>query len=267
MSASRIGSNAVVMAFVKLLLLFVMAWITLQCYPGGNHTSASAAAIINPGPPMSSGSTGSPVGRLVRTKYGSLRGFIIPCSSALPITTTTSSPPGKYKILFVSFCFTVYNSNSPINSVLCMQATVICMIKCQRGCHIVPFISRISRSNPPNVLAVTQQCVPFTSVITTKRAYLVNDIFKDSSLISLVLLTTGGSYRKFAGSNTPTLTTTSNNNMEAFLGIPYAAAPVGSLRYLPPASPGPWGPAVRPAHTLPPACPQQMPPLSNRCST
>lgn len=54
-----------------------------------------------------------------------------------------------------------------------------------------------------------------------------------------------------------------NNNVEAFLGIPYAAPPVGALRYLPPASSGPWT-GIRQATTLPPACPQQMPNLSNR---
>ncbi len=54
--------------------------------------------------------------------------------------------------------------------------------------------------------------------------------------------------------------------MEAFLGIPYAAPPVGSLmRFLPPASPGPWT-GIRSANALPPACPQQLPPLANRCT-
>lgn len=52
-------------------------------------------------------------------------------------------------------------------------------------------------------------------------------------------------------------------NVEAFLGVPYAAPPVGSLRYLPPASPGPW-PGIRPAVHLSPACPQQYPHLTNR---
>ncbi|HEY1519044.1 MAG TPA: carboxylesterase family protein [Solirubrobacteraceae bacterium] len=40
-----------------------------------------------------------------------------------------------------------------------------------------------------------------------------------------------------------------------FLGIPYAAPPVGSLRWHPPEPPAPWH-GVRSATTLPPACPQ-----------
>ena len=58
-------------------------------------------------------------------------------------------------------------------------------------------------------------------------------------------------------------TNSNQQNVEAFLAIPYAAPPVGSLRFLPPASPGPW-PGIRPANNLPPVCPQQMPDLTNR---
>lgn len=55
-----------------------------------------------------------------------------------------------------------------------------------------------------------------------------------------------------------------STSVDAFLGVPYAAPPVGPLRFLPPASTGPWT-GTRMAITLPPACPQQMPSiLSNR---
>lgn len=43
--------------------------------------------------------------------------------------------------------------------------------------------------------------------------------------------------------------------VDKFLGIPYAAPPVGALRWRPPAPPAPWR-GVRSATTLPPACPQ-----------
>jgi para-nitrobenzyl esterase len=41
----------------------------------------------------------------------------------------------------------------------------------------------------------------------------------------------------------------------AFLGIPYAAAPVGNLRWRPPQSPASWA-GIRPANQYGPACPQ-----------
>ena len=43
--------------------------------------------------------------------------------------------------------------------------------------------------------------------------------------------------------------------VDKFLGIPYAAPPVGSLRWRPPRPPAPWH-GVRSATSLPPACPQ-----------
>nr|XP_018900938.1 PREDICTED: uncharacterized protein LOC109033000 [Bemisia tabaci]XP_018900939.1 PREDICTED: uncharacterized protein LOC109033000 [Bemisia tabaci] len=56
-----------------------------------------------------------------------------------------------------------------------------------------------------------------------------------------------------------------NNNLqsvEVFLGIPYAAAPVGSQRFMPPGSPPPW-PGLMTADTLSPVCPQVLPDVSD----
>ncbi len=47
----------------------------------------------------------------------------------------------------------------------------------------------------------------------------------------------------------------STGGVDKFLGIPYAAPPVGSLRWRAPQPPAPWH-GVRSATTLPPACPQ-----------
>jgi para-nitrobenzyl esterase len=47
-----------------------------------------------------------------------------------------------------------------------------------------------------------------------------------------------------------------NNGVMMFGAIPYAAPPVGALRWKPPAPILPWGHAVRPADRLPPECAQ-----------
>ncbi|BES95367.1 Carboxylesterase family [Nesidiocoris tenuis] len=50
--------------------------------------------------------------------------------------------------------------------------------------------------------------------------------------------------------------------VQIFLGIPYAAAPVGSLRYMPPQSPQTWGNEdgpVKMALDYAPVCPQILP--------
>ncbi|XP_039296334.1 LOW QUALITY PROTEIN: uncharacterized protein LOC111043338 [Nilaparvata lugens] len=47
-------------------------------------------------------------------------------------------------------------------------------------------------------------------------------------------------------------------NVEVFLGVPYAAPPVGSHRFMPPGSPPTWK-TTRPADRLPPVCPQRLP--------
>ena len=47
--------------------------------------------------------------------------------------------------------------------------------------------------------------------------------------------------------------------VETFLGIPFAAAPVGSLRFMPPVTASPWR-GMRNATGFGPACPQTFPP-------
>lgn len=51
--------------------------------------------------------------------------------------------------------------------------------------------------------------------------------------------------------------------VEVYLGIPYAAAPTGSHRFMPPGSPPQWR-GVRVADTFGPVCPQHLPDLDER---
>lgn len=52
-------------------------------------------------------------------------------------------------------------------------------------------------------------------------------------------------------------------HVEVFLGVPYAAPPVGNLRFMPPTQSFPWS-YIRRAETMPPVCPQKLPDVSNR---
>ncbi|XP_026286621.2 neuroligin-1-like [Frankliniella occidentalis] len=51
--------------------------------------------------------------------------------------------------------------------------------------------------------------------------------------------------------------------VEAFLGVPYATAPLGSLRYMPPVTPSMWK-TPRLCDTFSPVCPQRAPSIGNR---
>jgi hypothetical protein len=46
--------------------------------------------------------------------------------------------------------------------------------------------------------------------------------------------------------------------IEVFLGVPYAAPPLGSLRFMPPVTPSHWR-GVRMANKMTPSCPQKIP--------
>lgn len=51
---------------------------------------------------------------------------------------------------------------------------------------------------------------------------------------------------------------TRDNELEAYLGVPYATPPLGALRYMPPVTPTQWR-GIKPADSMPPACPQRIP--------
>lgn len=51
-------------------------------------------------------------------------------------------------------------------------------------------------------------------------------------------------------------------NVDQFLGIPFAEAPVGSRRFMPPSSPLPWS-VVKRANKLEAVCPQRLPNLND----
>ncbi|CAH0746867.1 unnamed protein product [Bemisia tabaci] len=51
--------------------------------------------------------------------------------------------------------------------------------------------------------------------------------------------------------------------VEAFLGVPYATPPTGSLRYMPPVTPSMWE-DTRLADAYSPVCPQRVPEIGNR---
>lgn len=52
------------------------------------------------------------------------------------------------------------------------------------------------------------------------------------------------------------------HNVDQFLGIPYAEAPVGSRRFMPPSAPVPW-PGVKLATKFASVCPQRLPDINN----
>ena len=51
--------------------------------------------------------------------------------------------------------------------------------------------------------------------------------------------------------------------VEVFLGVPYAAPPVGNFRFMPPMHTFSW-PYTRKAEHMPPVCPQKLPDVKNR---
>lgn len=55
-------------------------------------------------------------------------------------------------------------------------------------------------------------------------------------------------------------------NVDQFLGIPYAEAPVGHLRFMPPGAPTPWT-GTKMATKFAPVCPQRLPDINSPDNT
>ncbi|XP_055936157.1 neuroligin-4, X-linked-like isoform X3 [Argiope bruennichi] len=77
-------------------------------------------------------------------------------------------------------------------------------------------------------------------------------------LSSRVVTTKYGAVRGFINS----LANRQLQHVEVFQGIPYASAPIGSLRFMPPVTPPHWR-GVKNADHLGPVCPQKLPDVSN----
>ncbi len=82
-------------------------------------------------------------------------------------------------------------------------------------------------------------------------------------LLAAIAWILGGHSRVNAQSGSCLVTTASGNVQGVlrggtctYLGVPYAAAPVGNLRWRPPQPRAPWAPVTFPATTAPPACAQ-----------
>lgn len=105
-------------------------------------------------------------------------------------------------------------------------------------------------------LAVLSVCIFIASAVS---AGIIYDTNSEGTLTREVEIKQG----KLVGLR---LQSTSNPDLrpvEVFLGIPYAAAPTGSQRFMPPGSPPQWM-DVKFAHKFGPVCPQNLPDLNQK---
>ncbi len=77
-SSKDIRMDSIAVACLKLLLLFIVAWITFQCCPNVIRASTSAASIMSVAVVAPTADNAQSSGRIVKTKYGNLRGFTLP---------------------------------------------------------------------------------------------------------------------------------------------------------------------------------------------
>jgi hypothetical protein len=138
-------------------------------------------------------------------------------------------------------------------------------------------------SYPPSMAPLNQLATVFYFLPTVLNAFVLSSPPLSVSSVCILIATstafTGTAYDMGSGG---TLTreieikqgrlvglrfqSTSNPGLrpvEVFLGIPYAAAPTGSQRFMPPGSPPQWM-GVKFAHNFGPVCPQNLPDLNEK---
>ncbi|XP_054724252.1 neuroligin-4, X-linked-like [Uloborus diversus] len=89
-------------------------------------------------------------------------------------------------------------------------------------------------------------------------ASIYNMDFDSRHLSTRVVHTRYGTLRGFIS----TLSNRELQPVEVFLGVPYAGAPTGRLRFMPPVTSPHWK-GIRSADTWGPVCPQKLPDISN----
>jgi hypothetical protein len=96
-------------------------------------------------------------------------------------------------------------------------------------------------------------------IVSTVSAGIIYDMGSGGTLTREIEIKQG----KLVGLRRQSTSSTQLRPVEVFLGIPYAAAPTGSQRFMPPGSPPQWM-GVKYAHNFGPVCPQKLPDLNQR---
>jgi len=124
-----------------------------------------------------------------------------------------------------------------------------------------------------NVLYVVTAILKFFTAVSPSLSVIGVSIFITSSVSAGIICDTPSEWTltqeikikqgKLIGQRLQSRTNPDLKAVEVYLGIPYAAPPTGSQRFMPPGSPPHWR-GVKFADTFGPVCPQNLPDLNRR---
>jgi neuroligin len=96
-------------------------------------------------------------------------------------------------------------------------------------------------------------------IVSSVSAGIIYDSTSEGTYIEPIKIKQG----KLVGQRLKSRIDPDRRAVEVYLGIPYAAPPTGSQRFMPPGSPPQWT-GVKSADTFGPVCPQHLPDLNKR---